>query len=524
MSNTTQHSSHIPSNMVPQFPDVFKGKNNDLGSHKAQIEQEKGEAIDMELLGKEFGVLHVDPTQTMYLGGQHWVSIMFQIQEFRDYLEANSGDLQRVAVENKKASEGNENVVSLLRSTNAPLTKEELLSYIPSRIVTDMLIARFFSHVSYGIPVVHEPTFRQEYIKHWENPDHMEVTWLGLLFSILHHADLSFDGSEENHLQSRAAEYRRRTVQCLIAANYTDPQVYTVEALILHTYAEWVSSPDSAIELGKILAFVEAEDDPTHDDISKYEKSLEEVKRMTPQYLTVSSTQELTIVSAKLHKQRLGLDRLYQTSQCVLHRKSLSQARHDSSKLQHRGLCIDAAMALLAHQATLYNLDLDSSSPQNFRKRHMYTLMTRHDFFIASMAIALDLYYGFESEPYAPSSSDVSLWGYDRRNEMIAALETSVEFYRFSKDESVEAANAYGMFSFVVEKVRKAQWMIIEQQSGGNSSTAGHNSNSDTTAPVPELGTEFFNDPLPDFDWNIWNQFHGNYGDLEPFTQWEGMA
>jgi hypothetical protein len=30
---------------------------------------------------------------------------------------------------------------------NAPLTKEELLSYIPSRAFTDMLIDRFFGHV-----------------------------------------------------------------------------------------------------------------------------------------------------------------------------------------------------------------------------------------------------------------------------------------------------------------------------------------------------------------------------------------
>jgi hypothetical protein len=331
----------------------------------------------------------------------------------------------------------------------------------------------------------------------------------------LHQAELSFGENEENHFQSCTAEYRQRTIQCLIAANYTDPQVYTVEVLILHIYAEWMSSQDSSIdvslllgivirlamrmgmhrdsrahdgvtpfqgemrrrvwatirtmdiicsfqlslpptvhhgdsrcaiprnifntefhknikelppprtlseateisytiiktrlvlELGKILAFAESEDDPAHDDISKYEQSLEEVKRMIPQRLNVSSTQDLATVSARIHEQRIDLDRLYQVSQCVLHRKSLSQARHDSSKLQHRGLCIGAAMTLLAHQATLH-LDLNSSYPQNIRKRHIYTLTT-HDFFTASMAVALDLHYGFESEPFTPSSSDVSL-------------------------------------------------------------------------------------------------------------------
>ena len=253
------------------------------------------------------------------------------------------------------------------------------------------------------------------------------------------------------------------------------------------------------LELGKILMFAESEDNPANDDISKHEQSLEEVKSMIPQRLNILSTQELATVSAELHKQRIDLDRLYQACQCVLHRKSLSQARHDSSKLQHRGLCIDAAMTLLAHQAALHS-ELNLSYPQNIRKRHIYTL-TNHDFFTASMAVALDLHYGFESEPFTPSPSDVSLWGYDRREEMITAVEKSTEFCRLSKDESLEAANAYGMLSFVVAKARKAQWMIVEQQGRGNSITAGQMSNSNTAAPISELATEIFNDPLPDFDW-----------------------
>jgi hypothetical protein len=301
------------------------------------------------------------------------------------------------------------------------------------------------------------------------DPNQTEITWLGLLFSILQHATLSSDGNEGAHFQNCTAEYRRRTVECLIIANYTDPQVYTVETLILHVFTEWMSSQDINIEislllgiairlamrmgmhrdsraydgitsfqgemrrriwatiramdivssfqlslpatihpgdsrcavprnifndefhksikklppstplseateisatiaethlvleLGRILAFMESEDDPALEDVFKYEQSLEEVRRMIPQRLKVSHTQEMiTTVSTALLKKRIDLDRLYQTSQCVLHRKSLSQSRHESSKLRHRGLCIDAAMTLLAHQATLY-LDPNSS-------------------------------------------------------------------------------------------------------------------------------------------------------------------
>ena len=253
------------------------------------------------------------------------------------------------------------------------------------------------------------------------------------------------------------------------------------------------------LELGKILAFAESEDNPSQDEISTYEQSLEEVKRTIPWRLKLLSTQQLTAENAGVHKMCIDLDRLYQISQCVLHRGSLSQARCDPSKLRQRGVCIDAAMTLLAHEATLH-LDLNASYPCNMRKRHIYTLTT-HDFFTASMAVALDLHYGFEAEPFSPSPSDVSLWGYDRRNEMITALETSSEFCRMSKDESVEAANAYGMLAFVVAKARKAQWMIAEQQVRETTSTAGPFLTSETTAPVSDLSTEIFNNPLPDFNW-----------------------
>lgn len=254
-----------------------------------------------------------------------------------------------------------------------------------------------------------------------------------------------------------------------------------------------------ALELGRVLTFVESENNSSLEMISKYERSLEEVKRTIPRHLGVPSSQDLATAPAELYRQGIDLDRLYQVSQCILHRQSLSQARQDPTRLEKRGLCIDAAMALLAHQATLH-LDVTIPYPQNIRKRHMYTL-TSHDFFTASMAVALDLHYGFESEPLTPSPSDVSLWGRDRRNEMIVALETASEFCRLSKDESMEAANAYGVLRFVVAKARKAQWMIAEGQIKGNSRTDGQRSSTSPAAPATATGTEIFTGPLPDFDW-----------------------
>jgi len=80
MSNNTDHSSSTTSNDILQFSNVSEGSNNSPGNQIAQIEPGNGkESVDMELLGKEFGCMKVEPTQTFYHGGQHWVSIMFQV-------------------------------------------------------------------------------------------------------------------------------------------------------------------------------------------------------------------------------------------------------------------------------------------------------------------------------------------------------------------------------------------------------------------------------------------------------------
>lgn len=117
------------------------------------------------------------------------------------------------------------------------------------------------------------------------------------------------------------------------------------------------------------------------------------------------------------------------------------------------------------------------------------------------MVVALDLYHGFEAEPNFPSPSDVSLWGYDRREEMITALERSNDFCGQSKDFSAEAANAYRFFSFVIARARAAQRRILEAEQGNRALTMDAASlvSTGTALDLGSPGT--FNGTLPDFDW-----------------------
>jgi hypothetical protein len=306
-------------------------------------------------------------------------------------------------------------------------------------------------------------------------------------------AELSYIEAEGNAItdpfggHGTLEEYTKRTIQCLVAADYTKPVAYTIETLLLYIGAELLSVQDASIEislvlgmtirlamrmgihrdssafpdikpfqgemrrrvcstlhemdilysfqlslpttirqsdwdcgfplniydddlredatelpppralteatavsytitkyrftllLGEIITVAESRNNISPDDVLKYENALREARRMMPPHLRIPNAEATTTtVNIFLSKQRIGIGRIYQLAQCILHYKFLLHARHDSSCMRHRRFCIDAAMALLNYQATLY-LDLNSTYPQNIEKRHLSTFST-HDF------------------------------------------------------------------------------------------------------------------------------------------------
>lgn len=113
-------------------------------------------------LATPFGAMKIGDGKTMYLGGSHWVSIMCEIQEFRSFLEHQADNIERCAFENYALIKETGDNSSLLHGTGPHATKEELLSYLPSRAICDKLIARFFTAIWQALPIIHETTFRKE--------------------------------------------------------------------------------------------------------------------------------------------------------------------------------------------------------------------------------------------------------------------------------------------------------------------------------------------------------------------------
>ena len=550
-----------------------------------------GQMIDE--VSRKLGIMKVSDNQekTHYLGASHWVTIgLSEIADFRTYLRQNLRELEGEAFENLALTAADSvNTISLFKGTMPPVSKEEVLSWIPPRVIADELVTRYMESHNPTTVLLHQSTFRQEYAGFWLDPSKATYAWLALLFSVFRLAEVRRElddftselGGDHSHL---IAVYRRLTIQCLTASDYTSPSYLTLKTMLFYIECEVYASQDSAMEiscvlsvairlamqmgihrewkshpqlnpfqnemrrrlwaclhcldimyslqvslpstvrqedcdcepphnirdedfsndsktlppsrpltesteasyliakrglilvLDRVLKATERKGDIPRDEIRKLEDAMLSSRNAIPPYLQVAFGKNAGPIPDYLKRQRMHLDRLVKLSQCMLYRRFLRRAHHDEKLMHYRRSCIDASLSLLYQQADIYkSWGATVENPAGIQKRHIFSL-TSHDFFSAGMCLAIDLYYGLIEEPRAPKSSDVRLWGFDRRPEMIAALERSVGYWGIAKGKSVEAAKAWGLFSFTVNKARQtlgstpsSSWTSdLEQSSSDN--------------------------------------------------------
>jgi hypothetical protein len=121
---------------------------------------------------------------------------------------------------------------------------------LPPRAKIEKLVARFFNSLDPFVQMLHHKTFHERLEAFFADPKSQSLAWIGLLYATLTLAMLSYSkvGDEPPEWKGRtnelAAEYRGRTVQSLATCDYTRPNVYTVETLVLYVHAEYSTRLD----------------------------------------------------------------------------------------------------------------------------------------------------------------------------------------------------------------------------------------------------------------------------------------
>lgn len=214
-------------------------------------------------LANSLGVLKVDSElgKSMYFGQEHWHMLLTDIAEVKNYFIHHKKDLEKrldKEVISAKPPPSLDGPALLLGTPSA--SEVELRAELPPKSSIIVLCERFFNSIDSWICIVHAPTFRRQLQEHWQDPSQTPLMWIGLLYSVLGLASLSYHkaGDEPPELKGRsldlAADYRLRSAQCLMAADYTKAVEYTVETMLLYTFGEFSSRWDVDIGLWLVLS------------------------------------------------------------------------------------------------------------------------------------------------------------------------------------------------------------------------------------------------------------------------------
>ncbi|XXG98616.1 hypothetical protein Hte_004941 [Hypoxylon texense] len=259
------------SNAVPAAPSTTGSSSanierDDEGAMKDDVEADGGDG-DSDIddgLATSLGVLKVDADKgkSMYIGQEHWHTLLVDIAEVKNFYASHKKDLENSyqRVMSSKPATARDSPIFLLSAP--PATEVELRSELPSRSSIMTLISRYFNSLDTAASIVHGPTFQQQLRNHWQDPSKSSIMWLGLLYAMLCLAMLSYHkvGDEPPEWKGRsldlAAEYRLRTVQCLVVADYTKPVEYTVETLLLYLFGEYSSRWDADLSLWIITGII----------------------------------------------------------------------------------------------------------------------------------------------------------------------------------------------------------------------------------------------------------------------------
>ncbi|EED17979.1 conserved hypothetical protein [Talaromyces stipitatus ATCC 10500] len=193
---------------------------------------------------------------------------------------------------------------------------------------------------------------------------------------------------------------------------------------------------------------------PKDSDVPILERELYAERDALPAMFKVKSMQESLLDHPAMIMRRISIDQTLHSGLCVLHRRLMPLARSNPQYSHSRKVAIDAALTLLNYQAICHY----ESGPTGRLAGHKWlsTSVIRHDYLLAAMLICLDLKQGVDETTH-PSSSDIILWGHDRREEMMAALETSYHVWRASKDTSIDAFRASEAVAVLLKKIRSAE-------------------------------------------------------------------
>lgn len=168
---------------------------------------------------------------------------------------------------------------------------------------------------------------------------------------------------------------------------------------------------------------------------------------------------------------RYNLDILYQKARCVLHRNYLHDGRSDTRYANSRRICIDSAIKLLRHHATI-----DAQVQPGgvlYSGRWYLSSLTTHDFILAAMLLCLELHYISEGSGQIGGGDVYS------KEELLSTLYTSRQIWSKYKENSVEALQAWRAITVMLQKLDRSSTATTTQTTDSHHISSKDKQNAD---------------------------------------------
>ncbi|OQD69169.1 hypothetical protein PENPOL_c002G08550 [Penicillium polonicum] len=238
---------------------VLSGESSAGSARDIDVEEEGmegAEESDTDQVTKSFGIMKMDNNKSYYISDAHWASVLNDISEVRSFFTTHKKQLEEQVEKVKAAHPASDTTgANLLFGTNKSMSRGEIMSSLPSKYTTDILIARYFNCYDPATHVLHGPTFQAQYNKHWDDPAATELVWIAMLFAMMRLAMLSYhrEGDEPPEFRGKsldmAAGFRNSVAQCLTLADYTKPHPYLIEAFVFHLHGDFSQTREADISI-----------------------------------------------------------------------------------------------------------------------------------------------------------------------------------------------------------------------------------------------------------------------------------
>ncbi|KAG0154531.1 hypothetical protein PDIDSM_99 [Penicillium digitatum] len=228
-------------------------------SHDIDIEEEGmegAEESDTDQVTKSFGIMKMDNNKSYYISEAHWASVLNDISEVRSFFATHKKQADEQFKKVKAARPASDTPgATLLFGINKAMSRSEIMTGLPSKYTTDILIARYFNCYDPAIHVLHGPTFQAQYNKHWDDPAATELVWIAMLFGMMRLAMLSYhrEGDEPPEFRDKSLDmaggFRNSVAQCLTLADYTKSHPFLIEALVFHLQGDFSQTREADISI-----------------------------------------------------------------------------------------------------------------------------------------------------------------------------------------------------------------------------------------------------------------------------------